>query len=131
MKDDAGDTAALEERLQRIYAAIPGINCKGLCQESCGSIGMTNLEQDIIARKHGRDLPLLEIFDDLCPALSPEGRCTVYDDRPFICRLWGTVDKMPCEHGCEPGTGLFTDAFARALRERIDRLDASYRRSRT
>ena len=40
-----------------------------------------------------------------CPALR-EGRCTVYDARPAICRLWGATISMPCPHGCTPDNAL-------------------------
>jgi Fe-S-cluster containining protein len=38
-----------------------------------------------------------------CPALR-DGRCSVYEIRPTICRLWGATESMPCPHGCtQPG----------------------------
>lgn len=40
-----------------------------------------------------------------CPALR-DGRCSVYDDRPTICRLWGATTSMPCPHGCAPEDAL-------------------------
>jgi Fe-S-cluster containining protein len=36
-----------------------------------------------------------------CPYLEEE-RCTVYEVRPLICRLWGLVESMPCPWGCKP-----------------------------
>jgi Fe-S-cluster containining protein len=40
-----------------------------------------------------------------CPALK-DGRCTVYEIRPTICRLWGATQSMPCPHGCTPPEAL-------------------------
>ncbi len=40
-----------------------------------------------------------------CPALRA-GRCSVYADRPTICRLWGATTSMPCPHGCTPPNAL-------------------------
>jgi Fe-S-cluster containining protein len=40
-----------------------------------------------------------------CPALR-DGRCSVYADRPTICRLWGATKSMPCPHGCTPQNAL-------------------------
>jgi Fe-S-cluster containining protein len=37
-----------------------------------------------------------------CPMLSVNGRCTVYSVRPFICRLWGTIETLACPEGCQP-----------------------------
>jgi hypothetical protein len=97
------------DQLAAVYARIPGTNCRGLCQEGCGSIGLTTLEQARIEQRHGLRLPILAVFDDHCPALNEAGRCTIYDDRPTVCRLWGAVPSMPCPHGCEP-TQMMTDA---------------------
>jgi hypothetical protein len=99
----------VDDKLDAIYARIPGMNCKGLCQECCGSIGLTRLEQDRIQQRHGLRLPLMAVFEDQCPALDRAGRCTVYNDRPAVCRLWGAVPSMTCPHGCEPDQTM-TDA---------------------
>ena len=44
-----------------------------------------------------------------CPALTNDGRWSVYEDRPSICRLWGAQQAMPCRHGCQPDAGLLDD----------------------
>lgn len=36
-----------------------------------------------------------------CPHLGKNG-CSVYDDRPLICRLFGTTPKLLCPHGKRP-----------------------------
>ena len=36
-----------------------------------------------------------------CPHLENKG-CSVYDDRPIICRLFGTTPKLLCPHGRRP-----------------------------
>jgi Fe-S-cluster containining protein len=33
--------------------------------------------------------------------MGPNG-CTVYEERPLICRLFGTTPKMPCPNGRRP-----------------------------
>lgn len=38
--------------------------------------------------------------------LTSANKCSVYFQRPLICRLWGTVKKMACPHGCQPTTWL-------------------------
>jgi Fe-S-cluster containining protein len=56
-------------------------------------------------------------IDGPCPLLR-HGRCTVYDARPMICRLWGLDDFMVCPHGCEPEKRL-THAEAIAFMARV------------
>ena len=41
-------------------------------------------------------------MDELnCVHLGPNG-CTVYDERPLICRLFGTTKTLPCPNGRGP-----------------------------
>ena len=36
-----------------------------------------------------------------CVHLGPNG-CTVYEERPLICRLFGTTPRLPCPRGRGP-----------------------------
>lgn len=36
-----------------------------------------------------------------CVHLGPQG-CTVYEERPLICRLFGTTATLPCPNGRRP-----------------------------
>lgn len=39
-----------------------------------------------------------------CAFVGDDGCCSVYDRRPFVCRLFGTSDdhRLRCPHGCGP-----------------------------
>lgn len=108
--------------LDDLYAALPSMQCRGRCQESCGSIGMTAMERDRIADRHSVTLPRFAAFEGLCPALGPFGTCSVYADRPLVCRLWGMVESMACPHGCIPEGGWLPEARGRELMETLNRL---------
>lgn len=45
-----------------------------------------------------RDAALVELS---CPHLG-EGGCEVYEERPLICRLFGTTPMLLCPHGRHP-----------------------------
>lgn len=111
-------------RLRAVWEKIPDVGCKGLCADYCGPIGASRLEVRMLERR-GVRLPDVRVVverwvnvldggdpegrpDDevqlACPALV-DGRCSVYDIRPTVCRLWGATDPMPCPHGCEPNGG--------------------------
>ena len=98
--------------LDDVYARIPEVPCKGLCQDSCGPIAMS-VDEDARLRRLGVEVPsMVETVaaiergeDYYCPALV-DGSCAVYDDRPTICRLWGATTSMPCPHGCTPPEAL-------------------------
>jgi Fe-S-cluster containining protein len=73
---------------------------------------MSKAENDRL-REHGVEIPpmaeavaKIERGQDYhCPALK-DGRCSVYEQRPTICRLWGATESMRCPHGCTPANAL-------------------------
>lgn len=106
--------------LDDLYAALPALACKGLCSDSCYSVGATEAETVTIELRHGVKVET-GFYPDGCPALSPFKRCSVYVDRPLICRLWGMVPSMACSHGCVPVGGLLSEEAGRELvRQALD-----------
>lgn len=104
---------ARARQFDRLYAQLPHLACKGFCQASCvGAIAMTPTEAERVGvvgdvDSHGR-----------CPKLDhASGRCTVYNHRPLICRLWGVVEGQECPHGCKPSRYLTINEAFGALRE--------------
>jgi Fe-S-cluster containining protein len=85
--------------LDALYAELPSIDCQGLCGEACSHIMMSTTERQRIVDSGG---PEIVFTQSPCHALDFIGRCSVYEHRPLICRLWGVVDDMPCHYGCEP-----------------------------
>lgn len=105
------------DKLRELYSELPSLDCLGLCADSCHHIGMTPLEQHIISEAGG---PGISMAHSPCPALDFVGRCSVYENRPTICRLWGAVADMPCHYGCKPDRYLSRDegfSFLRRARE--------------
>lgn len=116
------------EKLQAIYDSLPTIECQGKCYESCGPISVSPVERRYVSES-GKELQMVDRRkvaqhftakhdDDTdgcinCPMLK-ENRCTIYDTRPLICRLWGIVESMPCIFGCKPSR-VISDAEARKL----------------
>lgn len=98
--------------LDDLYAQVPAISCKGLCHTSCGPLVIGESERQRIQERHGVDIPDLQWT---CPALNAFGRCSVYEDRPMICRLWGVDQAMPCVYGCLPDRILPTAEGQRLL----------------
>lgn len=107
-----------ERQLERIYARIPAIACQGKCQDSCGPLGMTQLERTRMVKECGR-APRVSLPTLTCNILDGAGRCAAYAARPAICRLWGVVADMPCVFGCVPERYL-TDAEARQILREVE-----------
>lgn len=86
--------------LHEIYEQIPKIECKGLCTNECTNIGFFKPEFEHLVQITGRE-PKLDVMTERCNYLTQEGRCGVYDDRPWVCRAYGVDTRMPCPHGCK------------------------------
>lgn len=113
----------VRRKLERIYADIPDAGCKGLCVEACGPICMTGLEYYRIVEARGGTEPGTVDPDTLtCPLLGEDGRCTVYDARPLICRLYGSAEGLECPYGCGPNRLLTVDE-GRDLIRRMGEID--------
>src|SRR5882724_110718 len=92
------------ENIALVYALVPKIACKGKCVEACGPISASPREREFFERNSGKKFPdavkMLKEKQLDCPHLDPLGRCTVYEFRPLVCRLFGVVPEMPCPFGC-------------------------------
>ena len=103
--------------LEALYARVPSLHCKGYCIGACDPIAnpSSELERDRMTARGGR-VPLAmtpETLRTLTPCnYLADGRCSVYDVRPLICRLWGAVEGLPCHWGCLPEGGRLTEAHA-------------------
>jgi len=100
--------------LAEIYAAIPKVECRQLCSEQCSLILLGKVELDAMEKAFGGVLSHKPGCLS-CPALDTFTKtCTVYDVRPFICRLFGASRKLMCPHGCKPERQM-TDQEEHAL----------------
>lgn len=108
-----------DEALEGLYRLVPDIpGCKGLCHNSCTSIEMSARERDRLAENGivltPHDVAQRKLTETgtphRCEALDADNRCTIYDKRPMICRLFGTTQVhvgegfgfLNCEFGCAP-----------------------------
>lgn len=117
-------TAFSDDSLEAIYAAVPSLRCQGKCQDACGPVAMSKAEEAVFDTA-GKEVPdfgsMLTTGHLECPHLSPVGRCTVYEIRPLICRLYGAAELLTCRWGCVPER-LLTHAEGRSLIRRADAL---------
>lgn len=115
--DTSRTDADMDALLDELGTRVPEIlDCRGLCYDSCTRIGLSSREQERIRERIGVTIPSAGLLDVLqpyagerCPALSPVGRCSVYDIRPMLCRLYGASRDTGCEHGCTPARWLDPD----------------------
>jgi hypothetical protein len=83
-------------KIQKLYEKIPKSNCKKGCMKCCNDMIQVAREED--ERMGGYR------WDGKCAHLNDD-RCGVYENRAFICRLFGTSETMRCPD-CTPETFL-------------------------
>ncbi|MBF7729217.1 YkgJ family cysteine cluster protein [Pseudomonas sp. N040] len=84
----------------RLRERIPCFECVPGCHDCCGPVTASSAEMARLPVKSERaHAAALEALD--CVHLGPQG-CTVYAERPLICRLFGTTPSMPCPNGRRP-----------------------------
>lgn len=108
------------DKLKKIYNKLPTIDCKKLCHTSCGLIAVGKQERKIAEKIMGKDpYPTLEEARERLRiatenkekepfrcSLLKEGKCSIYNIRPLICRIWGLTKKLRCPYGCIPSRWL-------------------------
>lgn len=78
--------------LTRLYEQIPRSKCTPGCHKCCSDqIQFTPAEEQNMGGYS---------CDGHCSHLV-DGLCSVYENRPFVCRLFGTGEDLKCE-GCVP-----------------------------
>lgn len=97
------------DKLLDIYKKIPDSVCKKNCFECCtNSIQFTKSEEKAMGGYS---------FDGKCSHLI-DGKCTVYECRPFVCRIYGSSELFKCEN-CVPERYLTPEETDRLVHEYV------------
>lgn len=117
------------KKLAWLYKQIPAsdIPCVKGCSECCGPVAATAEEL--------KKAPRLADYRDLvsqhialsgcanCPyVMENGGGCAVYDNRPFLCRLYGTTEfsSLACPHGPRSTTVLNEEQTIKLMNKYMD-----------
>lgn len=103
-------------KLESIYEKLPKLQCKRRCQDSCGPIQWSDIENINIGKTLMGNSLKGNPKTFVCPYLQL-GDCSIYHARPLICRLWGMVKAMQCPYGCIPERWLSRDEAFSLLQE--------------
>lgn len=106
--------------IDQLRRQIPRFDCVPGCHDCCGPVTASSEEMARLPVKSiaAHDAALAELN---CVHLGPRG-CEVYDQRPLICRLFGTTKSLACPRGRGPETP--TEA---QVEQQVHRLIASTR----
>ena len=96
-----------EQKHLDLYAKIPEFECKEGCTDCCGPVPFTGWEWERIEDKR-------KGIGITCP-YAVNGRCDIYEQRPLVCRLYGTARKLKCPYGCKPEAFLSKKAETKVM----------------
>ncbi len=92
--------AEIRARHPESFVCAPG------CAECCvAGITVWRIEFESV-RLASRDARLTKAPPSRCPLLDSDGRCTIYDARPIVCRLWGAPLLFPSDIDRNDNTSL-------------------------
>lgn len=80
---------------RNLYKKIPSFKCMLGCTDCYGPVPFSEWEWSRIKDK--RQAKGLK-----CPYASRQG-CEIYEQRPFVCRLYGAIEILRCPYGRGPG----------------------------
>ena len=106
--------------IKRLRLLIPTFTCIPGCSDCCGPVPFSHWEWEKISDQ--RKATCLD-----CP-YDGEAGCEIYEDRPIMCRLFGTVDhpQLRCPHGRGPEKMLTAQEGA-AIADQYAKLVGGYR----
>ncbi|NOY71241.1 MAG: YkgJ family cysteine cluster protein [Gammaproteobacteria bacterium] len=79
---------------------IPSFKCEPGCHDCCGPVTTSSVEMARLPVKSEAE-HTAALADFSCPHLGESG-CEVYEERPLICRLFGTTPSLICPRGQRP-----------------------------
>lgn len=108
-------------QIEFLYSAIPDFDCKPGCFECCGPVPLHPWESERIGVEDSATITVEElksIKKAFCQFLK-NGKCSIYDHRPLMCRLYGTVENLRCPYGKRPETLLTKKQADKLMKEYI------------
>ena len=78
--------------IKNIYDKIPKSQCKNGCFKCCTN--MIQFTPSELKAMGGYE------YDGICSHLK-DGKCSIYENRPFVCRIYGSSELFICEN-CVP-----------------------------
>lgn len=103
--------------------------CKDNCGICCGIVPIPtdvwNKSQEkiqkVVQSNHVSEVYVYPITDDLkCCFLTKDNKCAIYNDRPDVCKEYGTTERLPCPF-LKPNGHEWSEAKRKQILKKIDR----------
>lgn len=110
------------------------MNC-GKCLDKCKAecCGLVPFDKTVFARNRGKQkreiLEVINVDDthvvivckhNYCVFLDANYKCSIYDERPEVCKLYGNIDNLPCFYQDKEGN-MRTRQDRRRLSRKYDK----------
>ncbi|WP_184589749.1 YkgJ family cysteine cluster protein [Pseudomonas nitroreducens] len=92
----------VSRKVDQLRRKIRSFDCKPGCHDCCGPVTATSEELSRLPVRSAAEHEAA-LAEWNCVHLGPNG-CEAYEQRPLICRLFGTTPRMPCPEGRGPET---------------------------
>lgn len=89
-----------DQKIEDLRRRIPSFMCIVGCHDCCGPVLASPEEVARLPAKTDQEHETA-LADYNCVYLGEHG-CQVYNERPLICRLFGTTPRLPCPNGKRP-----------------------------
>ena len=95
--------------LKELYKKIPSSVCKDGCSKCCRDVIQFTPSEEKAMGGYSNDGKCVHLKD---------GKCSVYENRAFVCRLFGTSEMLRCE-GCTPSHVLSEEETSALIHEYV------------
>lgn len=92
-----------DERHKKIYDMIPTFECIDGCTDCCGIVPFSGFEWEQLKPDEIKTKSFAEIIENpACPFIEDGKHCGIYEKRPLMCRIYGTIENLKCPHDKKP-----------------------------
>lgn len=96
-----------EKEIKELYKKIPTSVCKSDCSKCCRDMIQFSPSEEKNMGGYRWKGQCIHLHD---------GKCSIYDRRPLVCRIFGTSEMLICEN-CTPDKYLSEEETAKIIRE--------------
>jgi hypothetical protein len=92
------------QKIRFFRQRIPAFECVPGCHDCCGPVMASSEEMARLPVKSAAEHEVA-LANWSCPHLGANG-CEAYEERPLICRVFGTTPRLPCPNHRRPALPL-------------------------
>ena len=117
-----------KELHEELYGLIPDMACPSGCADCCCVVRFSRYEMAQISTARivrAVFTRFRQATTQKCPYMTENNRCSIYQVRPFVCRLFGTADieRLRCPKGIRPKKMLSAEEAEKLINQFLKIID--------